>query len=166
MFCVQEGNLFPHRLTHIPERSLYASTFDSVFDCVGIIFSLMTHMPSTLMVLKGVDLCLHSFSSLLPGVSLAGVLKGVSVHVHIAMVLKELDGWSWKDLDATLVSVVTFCDLFPSNGLERNLWSWCLFVLFSTIDLETLLHNTWMRPNRVLASCLTMISLHVLVSTL
>ena len=25
---------------------------------------------------------------------LAGVLKGVSVHVHIAMVLKELDGWS------------------------------------------------------------------------
>ena len=53
---------------------------------------LMILMPSTLMVLKGVDLCLSC--SLLPCVSLAGVLKGVLVHVHIAMVLKELGGWS------------------------------------------------------------------------
>ena len=69
-------------------------------------FSLMTLMPSTLMVLKGVDLCLYC--SLLPHVSLAGVLKEVLVHVHVAMVLKELDGWSWKDLDATFLFL---CDV-------------------------------------------------------
>ena len=59
---------------------------------LALSFSPMTLMLSTLMVLKGVNLCLSC--SLLPHVSLAGVLKGVLVHVHIAMVLKELDGWS------------------------------------------------------------------------
>ena len=91
---------------------------------LAVLASLMTLMLSTPRVLEGVDLCLSCF--LLPHVSLAGVLKGVSVHMHIAMVLKELDGWSWKDLDVTL----WFCsDVLPSifkNGLERNLWSWCL----------------------------------------
>ena len=54
--------------------------------------SLMTLMPSTLMVLKEVNLCLSC--SLLSCVSLAGVLKEVLVHVHLAIVLKELGGWS------------------------------------------------------------------------
>ena len=59
---------------------------------LALSFSLMTLMLSTLIVLKEVNLCLSC--SLLPHVSLAGVLKGVLVHVHLAMVLKELDGWS------------------------------------------------------------------------
>ena len=54
---------------------------------LALSFSLVTLMPFTLKVLKGVGL----YCSLLPLVSLAEVLKGVSVHVHIAMVLKELD---------------------------------------------------------------------------
>ena len=37
MFHVLEGNLFPPRLTHGPERSLSASIFDRVFDYVRII---------------------------------------------------------------------------------------------------------------------------------
>ena len=55
---------------------------------LALSFSLMNLMLSTLMVLKEVDLCLSC--SLLPHVSLAEVLKGVLVHMHLAMVLKEL----------------------------------------------------------------------------
>ena len=69
---------------------------------------------------------------------LAGVLKGVSVQVHIAMVLKELDGWSWKDFDATIWFLS--CVLLSIF----KWWSWnesleMVFVLFSMaeIDLET-----------------------------
>ena len=132
---------------------------------LALSFSMMTLMPSTLMVLKGVDFCLFCF--LLPCVSLAGVLKGVLVHVHIARVLKELDGWSWKDLDAILWF---FSDALPSI-FKQGSWKESLepvFVLFSVAetDLETFLHNTWMRPSLVLAACPTMISLHVLVSTI
>ena len=120
---------------------------------LALSFSLLTLMPSTPRVLKGVDLCLSC--SLLPGV-LAQVFKGVSVHVHIAMVLKELDGWSWKDLDATIwflsdVLPSISNQWFPKESLELA------FVLFSMAlktDLETFLHNTWMRPSLELASCL------------
>ena len=91
---------------------------------LALSFSLMTLMLSTLMVLKGVNFCLSC--SLLPHVSLAGVLKGVSVHVHVAMVLKELDVWSWKDLDASLWFL---CGVLPSIFKQES-WneslSWCL----------------------------------------
>ena len=89
----------------------------------------MTLMLSTLKFRKGVDLCLSC--SLLPHVSLGGVLKGVLVHAHLAMVLKELDGW--KDLDATLWF---FSGVFPSTFKQ---WSWkesleLVFVLFSMAE--------------------------------
>ena len=143
----------------LEKKSLYLWSLTVSLTLLVLSFSLVTLMPSTPRVLKGVDL----YCSFLPYV-LAGVLKGVSVHVHIAMVLKELDGWSWKDLDATLWFL---CDIFPSISKQGS-WKESLelvFVLFSTIDLETFLHNTWMRPSLELAACPTMISLHVLVST-
>ena len=125
-FCVLEGNLFPPRLTHGLERSLSASIF-------WLCHWLCWHYPFLWWLLC----CLHWWSwkeltcvclaLCLPHVSLAGVLKGVLVHVHIAMVLKELDGWSWKDLDATLWFLSgVLPSIFKCNGLEKNLWSWCL----------------------------------------
>ena len=86
------------------ERSWHVSVSLSCTSCISwvlkgvlVLNSLMTCMPSTVIVLKGVGFC-HSF---LPFVFF-GVLKGVWVHVHVAMVLKELGGWSWQDFDTTL----------------------------------------------------------------
>ena len=92
MFHVLEENLFPPRLTHGLERSLSASTFDHVTDSVGIILFSDDYYAIYTDGLERVDLCLYC--SLLPCVSLTGALKGVLVHVYLAMVLKELDGWS------------------------------------------------------------------------
>ena len=81
----------PSTLMVLKEASL--SLFFTVsLALLALSFSLMTLMLSTLMVLKEVNLCLSC--SLLSCVSLAGDLRGVLVHVHLAMVLEELDEWS------------------------------------------------------------------------
>ena len=93
-------------------------------------------------------------------VFLWGVLKAVSDFAIWAMVLKESDEWSWKDSDLLLC--------FLCHGLLSILSRWSckellglVFALFSMaeMDLETFLHNTWMRPN-------LLISFGVLVSTM
>ena len=66
---------------------------DCVFDSIGIIlFSDYSYAIYTNGVKRSqlVPVLLSPASC----VSLAGVLKGVLVHVHIAMLLKELHGWS------------------------------------------------------------------------
>ena len=81
-------------------------------------------------------------------VFLWGVLKGVSDCAFLAMVLKDSDEWSWKDSDLPL--------RFLSHGLPSifSWWYWkeSLELVFSPfsmaeMDLETFLHNTWMRPD-------------------
>ena len=60
--------------------SILPHVLAGVLKRVSVHISLMTLMPSTPGVLKGVNLYL--FCSLLPHV-LAGVLKGVSVHISL-----------------------------------------------------------------------------------
>ena len=160
-------------MTHMPStpRVLKGSQLCIYFAYFYLMCGLGSWKDSQCMSLQWLLCHLHQgswnvinlYCSLLPCVFLAGVLKGVSVHIHIAMVLKELGGWSWKDFDATLWFL--HCVL-PSIFKQ---WSWkesleLVFVLFpiAETDLETFLHITWMRPSLELAACLTMMSLHVL----
>ena len=104
---------------------------------LALSFSLMTLMPSTPRGFKGVDLCLSC--SLLPCV-LAGVLKGVSVHV--AMVLKEVMGY-------------TFCNNSANNrSTGQKFWNnvgtysghfWCEFQQATTsiVEVTTLFVCFW-----------------------
>ena len=83
--------------------------------------SLVTVMLSTLLVLKE----LHC--SFLPHVFLAGVLKGVLVHVHLALVLTGVDEWSWKDLGATLWILSSMDDTAKTPKVDF-FQDHCLFV--------------------------------------
>ena len=97
--CVLEGNPFPPCLAHGLEASLLLifTMPLTLLTLSSFSFSLMTCMPCTLMVLKEANLFLccsflpHAFFTVC--VSLAGVLKRVLVHVHLAVILKELDEW-------------------------------------------------------------------------
>ena len=73
---------------------------------LALSFSLITLMLSTPGVLKGVNLCL--FCSLLPCVFLAGVLKGVSVHVSLmTLVPSKPRVLKWVDLCCSLLPHVS-----------------------------------------------------------
>ena len=65
--------------------SLLPHVLAGVFKGVSVHISLVTLMPSTSRVLKGVNLYL--FYSLFPGVFLARVLKGMSVHVSLMILM-------------------------------------------------------------------------------
>ena len=91
---------------------------------LALSFSLMTLMPSTLMVLKEVNLC--PLCSLLPHVSFGwGFERSLSACAPSHGL--ERTGWMvLKGLRCNSGSSVVFCYRFLGNGLERNLWSWCL----------------------------------------
>ena len=112
---LERNQFFASFLYGLERNSISAYILTMSYTLLALSFSLMTLMLSTSRFLQGVNLCL---SCSLLSCMLAGVLKEVSVHVHIAMVLEELDGWSRKDLDATLWFL---CDVFPSIFMQWSL---------------------------------------------
>ena len=88
MFHVLEGNLFPPRLTH---GEVSVPLFLTVsLTLLALSFSLMTLMPSTLMILKEVDFCLALSCLCIFGWDLEGSFS-VCAPSHG---LERTDGWS------------------------------------------------------------------------
>ena len=160
MFHVLEGNLFSPRLTYGVERSLYASILIMSLTLLALSFPVMTLMQSTLMVLKGVNLCLSC--SLLPHVCLAR-----SLSAHAPSHSPERIGWMvLKGLRCnSLVPPWSFAIYFQAMVLKIISGVGVHLCFLWLRDFETFLHNTQMRPNVVLAACPVTISFGILVST-
>ena len=122
-------------------------------------------------VLKGVNFWDASSMVLKESVSFLPLLVGAFKRAHTCVIwsglliclrlyfsacfFEELDEWSLLDSHLLLCFL---CSILPSmfNG-----WSWRRFlglVSMAAIDLTMVLHKTWIRPNLILAGCLTMIS--------
>ena len=118
LFLVLEQNLFPSRLTWGLERSLFASIFDRIFDCVGIILaSCDACLPSIRGVLKWVNIC-DCFARFFPCACWLGSWKELQCpcfpNDSYAICTKEFEM-------SQLMSVLLISALCVNWGLERSL---------------------------------------------
>ena len=116
---VLRRNPFPPRLTHGLGRSLSASIFSMSLTLLALSISLVTLMPSTPGVLKGVNLCLsHSLS---PGV-LAGIFKGVSVHVsQVTLMPSTPRVLKWVNLCCSLLPHVSLAGVLKGVSVHVDI---------------------------------------------
>ena len=128
-------------LTHLMNRDHipWIEIFDSIWDSLErsqLLRSILSGLEKFAIFVSFLSLLVDGLERRLLPVSWSRVLKGCSDYVCLAMALKEVDEWSWRDSDLLLCFL---CGGLPSIF---KLWSWKGF-LELVFTLFPMAKQTW-----------------------